>query len=119
VRSSCFFFHHRRGSKDPQATKVNVDSAAATFDDTRFRTTPFDITLFDITLFGTITVNIAPSSLASLDITNTLTIVHYRLHLQKERHNQDHDSLLRGHEILTSLYSKDLPTQMRILDDFP
>lgn len=114
MRSSCFFFHHRRGSKDPQATKVNVDSAAATFDDTHFRTTPFDITLF-----GTITVNIAPSNLASLDITNTLTIVHYRLHLQKERRNQDHDSLLRGHEILTSLYSKDLPTQMRILDDFP
>lgn len=111
MRSACFFFHHRRSSKDPQTTKVNVDSPATTFDDTHFHTTPFDTALFSPT-----TVDIAPSDPNTIDI-NTLTVAHYHWALQKGRCNQDYDILLRGHELLTSLHFKTLPTQMRSQDD--
>lgn len=104
MRSACFFFHHRRGSKDRQATKVNVDSPATTFDDTDFRTTYSET----IPLSST-TVGIALSDPIAIDIiNNTLIIAHYHWRLRKESRNQDHDILLRGHEILTSLHFKNL-----------
>lgn len=93
VRSACFFFHHRPGSKDTRATKVNVDSATTTSDDTHFHTTPFETALFRTT-----TVDIPPFGPRNFDIANTLTIALYNWHLQTGRNNQDHDIPSRGHE---------------------